>query len=375
MKILHSVPHVNDEASGPSYTVPRLCQSINSLEHEVTLACLKSKVDIPGVKVSTYSSWPILKNFGISHKHAFSMHQQAYQMDIIHNHILWSMINISTGWVVPGKHAKLVTSPRGTLSEWALRQSKWRKKIIWPLQKRLLDKANLIHATSRAEYEDIRRLGFKQPVLIVPNGIDIPKLNQSRNHTDLRTLIFISRIHPKKGLEILLDAWAGLEHFHDDWQLRIIGPGDSKYIKSLKSQASNNGSRNIEFTGPLYGSDKNFAYQNADLFVLPTHSENFGMVVAEALSQECPAVVSQEAPWSGLEEKGCGWWIPNNVESFKNTLETAMSLPQKELRDMGARGRAWMENDFSWDKIAILMEEGYKWLLKGGKPPDTIKIE
>ena len=97
------------------------------------------------------------------------------------------------------------------------------------------------------------------------------------------------------------------------------------------------------------------------------------MVVAEALANACPAIVSQEAPWSGLKEHHCGWWIPNNIESLETTLDLAMSTPQKELQIMGSNGRAWMEHDFSWDKIAILMEEGYNWLINDGKLPKTVK--
>ncbi len=374
MNILHNIPHIDSEASGPSYSVRRLCQQVALLDHDVTLACLKAKHDIPGVKLSIYPSWPILKKFAISHKHALSLSQHASKVDIVHNHSLWSMVNFAAGFVATGKHAKLVTSPRGTLSPWALRQKKFFKQIFWPLQKQVLERANLLHATSEGEYKDIRRLGFKKPVLIVPNGIDLPKLSP-RIVKDKKVLLFFSRIHPTKGLEALLDAWASLEKDYIDWELKIGGPGEDDYIKKLKDQASKNKSNNVKFIGPIYGTDKNLIYRNADLFVLPSHSENFGMVVAEALGHECPTIVFQGAPWSKLEQERCGWWIPNNSESLNNTLRAAMSLPQTELQEMGARGRRWMKRDFSWDRIGEMMNEGYNWIVKGGKPPSAVKFE
>tara|TARA_Y200000002_G_scaffold379883_1_gene390124 strand:- start:4353 stop:5522 length:1170 start_codon:yes stop_codon:yes gene_type:complete len=374
MKILHTVPHIDEEASGPSYTVPRLCEAIAKLDHEVTLSCLRGELEISNVKLITHSSWPVLKGFGISHNHTFSLIQNAYKMDIIHNHMLWSMTSIATGWVVPGKGAKLVTSPRGTISEWALNHHKHRKNLFWPLQKRVLEKANLIHVTSNSEHEDVRRLGIKQPVLVVPNGVDIPDLKEHFFNRKDRTLLFISRIHPKKGIETLIEAWTYIEDLFNDWKLKIVGPGDEVYVSKLKNLIAKKGLHNVEFTGPLYGIDKQSAYQSADIFVLPTHSENFGMVVAEALANNCPTIVSQDAPWSGIQDNNCGWWIPNNVDSLRNTLKGAMSLSKKELRTMGSNGRWWMKRDFSWDRIAILMEEGYNWLLNGGELPDTIKI-
>jgi glycosyltransferase involved in cell wall biosynthesis len=239
----------------------------------------------------------------------------------------------------------------------------------------VLERADLLHATCEEEYKDLRRIGLKQPVLIVANGIDLPVLQERSSHDHMRTLLFLSRAHPKKGIEALLDAWASLEHQHAEWQLRIAGPGGLDYIEALKAQASNNGSHRVAFTGPVYGAEKDAAYRNADLFVLPTHSENFGMVVAEALSHECPAIVSQGAPWAGLETEGCGWWIPNDVESLRNALGTAMSLPPNQLRAMGAKGRAWMRRDFSWDAISATMEAGYQWLLTGGKPAADIRLD
>lgn len=377
MKIIHVVPHIGAEAAGPSYSVPRLCQSIAAKGNEVVLSYLGDERAIPGVRNEVYPSWPILRGFAVSHQHAIALRKDARRVDIVHNHSLWSMVNVAAGWVVPGQHAKLVTSPRGTLSEWAMGHSRRRKQLVWPLQQRALLRADLLHATCEDEYADIRRLGLRAPVAIVPNGIDLPDLvpRSVLGGEGQRTLLFLSRVHPKKGIELLLDAWAVLESRHPQWRLRIVGPGDPDYLAALHAQAMRNGLRRVAFEGPLYGDDKAAAYRNADLFVLPTHSENFGMVVAEALAQECPAIVSYGAPWSGLDSEGCGWWVPNDVDSLCATLGAAMAQSPEALHTMGARGRQWMQRDFDWAAIAQQMVQAYHWLLEGGNPPGCIRLE
>lgn len=374
MNIIHVIPHISAEASGPSYCVPRLCQTLAERGHAVTLSCLAAGRRVPGVTLDVYSSWPVLKRFAVSHKHALALRADADSADIVHNNSLWSMVNVTAGWIVPGKRAKLVTSPHGTLSNWALSHSQWRKKWMWPLQKRVLERANLLHATCEKEYEDIRRSGLKTPVLVAPNGIDLPTLHARQPKQGTRTLLSLSRIHPVKGIENLLDAWSALEGLYPNWRLKIVGPGDASYLAMLQARMKANGSRRVTFVGPLYGEEKDAAYRNADLFVLPTHSENFGIAVAEALSHECAAVVSHGAPWAGLVEEGCGWWIPNGVDSLRNTLAAAMALPASTLQVMGAKGKRWMARDFSWDAIAASMEAGYRWLLEGGTPPDCVRI-
>lgn len=376
MKMIHVVPHIDAEAAGPSYTVPRLCQSLAARGHEVTLSCLAAASEIPGVRLSVHPSWPIFKGFAVSPAHARNLGMRARQVDIIHNHSLWSMVNVACGWVVPGKRAKLVTSPRGTLSEWALQHSRRRKQALWPLQQRVLTRADLLHATSEEEYGDIRRAGFRAPAAIIPNGIDLPPpRTELQMDTGVRTLLFLSRIHTVKGIERLLDAWAALEDRHPDWQLRIVGPGEPGYVAELERRAAHNGSQRVTFVGPLYDVDKARAYQNADLFVLPTHSENFGMAVAEALAYGCPAIVSQGAPWAGLETNACGWWIPNDVDHLRDTLEAAMALPAQTLQDMGTRGREWMQRDFAWSSIADTMTLAYRWVVEGGDVPECVRLD
>ena len=376
MRIVHVVPQVSDEADGVSTMVRQLCLTQVLEGHQITLACLDSP-PLAGVQIELHEAWPLFGRFGMSPKYPHALHKAAWRVDVVHNHGLWSMVTMAAGWAVPGKHAKLVTSPHGTLSEWALSHHRWRKKIFWPLQKRVLEYADLIHATCEDEYNDIRWLGLRAPVAIVPNGIDLPDLvpRSVLGGEGQRTLLFLSRVHPKKGIELLLDAWAVLESRHPQWRLRIVGPGDPDYLAALHAQAMRNGLRRVAFEGPLYGDDKAAAYRNADLFVLPTHSENFGMVVAEALAQECPAIVSHGAPWSGLDSEGCGWWIPNDVDSLRATLEQAMEQPPEALHAMGGRGRQWMQRDFDWAAIAQQMVQAYHWLLEGGNPPGCIRLE
>jgi glycosyltransferase involved in cell wall biosynthesis len=356
MKLVHVVPHIDQEAAGPSYSVPRLCQSL--------AAC--------GIDV--HKQWPILKRFAISSSFTRALIRKAQAVDVVHNHSLWSMVNVAAGWVVPGRHAKLVTSPRGTLSAYAMGRSRWLKRLLWPLQRRALAKADMLHATSESELQEIRALGLKAPVVLLPNGIDLPDLPRVEvaQESDTRTLLYLGRIHPIKGLDRLLQAWAQVQAKHPQWRLLIAGRGETIHEKAVKAMALSLALQRVEFIGPMYSSAKAAAYFSADLFVLPTHSENFGMVVAEALVHGCPAVVSRGAPWAGLESENCGWWVDNSVASLSVALDVAMQLPSDQLVAMGLRGRAWMERDFGWAAIGQKMDATYRWLLNGGERPAWI---
>ena len=153
-----------------------------------------------------------------------------------------------------------------------------------------------------------------------------------------------------------------------------MGKGDFNYEKYLKRIKDNLDLRHVEFLGGLFGDDKSNKYYNADLFVLPSHSENFGVAVSEALAHGCPAVVSNGAPWSGLEEKACGWSTDNDVVSLVKTLNIAMSNSKSNLSSMGLNGRDWMKEDFGWDLVAKKMDASYRWLIDGGECPNWIKL-
>lgn len=204
MKLVHVVPRIDQEAAGPSYSVPRLCQALAARGHEVELSCIAAREVIPGVRLDLHPEWPILKRFEVSTSLACAQRRKAKLVDIVHNHSLWSMVNVASGLVIPGRHAKLVTSPRGTLSPWALSRTHHLKRLLKPLQWRALERADLLHATSEMELADIRAQGLRSPVAVIPNGIDVPMDLPDRNQSERRRLLFLGRIHPTKCIDRLL---------------------------------------------------------------------------------------------------------------------------------------------------------------------------
>jgi glycosyltransferase involved in cell wall biosynthesis len=278
------------------------------------------------------------------------------------------------GWAAHRKRAKLIVSPRGMLSSAALAFSPIRKRLSWRLfQHQGLAEAAVIHATGEGEWSDIRAAGLSNPVAVIPNGVDLPA--PAGPPAGPLTILSLGRIHPKKGLESLLRAWARLEPQWPDWRLRVVGPAELGHDTELRTLAAGLGLRRASIEGPLYGDGRLTAMRGADLFVLPTTGDNFAMTVAEALAAGAPVISTKGAPWSRLEIERCGWWIDHGVEPLADALERSMSLGRPALKAMGERGRAWMAKDFAWDRIAGQMLESYAWAIHGGAPPPQIRFD
>ena len=372
MRVIHVVPAITEEASGPSYSVMRLCQSLIQSGEDVTLAALdwSPLSSMPAfMKVFPLGVGP--RRLGRSPKMCrWLMAETAKgKVDVIHNHGMWQMNAIYPGWAAKGRRTKFVVSPRGAFSGWAMSHGSPFKRIFWPLlQRPALLHASCFHATAEAECKDIRRLGFNQPIAVIPNGIDVPEL-VLRTPKDSRTLLFLGRIHPVKGIDVLLRAWAGVMDRFPDWRLLIVGTdtaynAQGGYLEQMKALAAKLKLKRMEFIQPLYGEAKLSAYREADLFVLPTHSENFGMTVAEALAAGTPAIVTEGAPWQGLQANRAGWWIHNGVDSLVACLEEALSESSEELAQRGLYGREWMIREFSWQTVGSKMDETYRWLIE-----------
>jgi len=263
------------------------------------------------------------------------------------------------------------------LEPWSLLQGKFKKQLALKLyQYTDLAKAACIHATSPMEAESIRNLGFKNPIAVIPNGIDISEfsLKPQIAKKEKQTLLFLSRIHPKKGIELLVEAWQQLDKtLRQNWQVEIAGNGDERYIALLQKLIDVKGLTNqIKIIGPQFGEAKLAAYHRADLFVLPTHSENFGVVIAEALASGIPVITTKGTPWEELNTCNAGWWIDIGVQPLVEALQEALQLPEEQRIQMGLNGRKLVEEKYSIEAVAQQMVELYKWILNQGEKPDFI---
>lgn len=295
---------------------------------------------------------------------------------LIHDHGLWTPANHFVVSTARDLHIPLVIHPRGMLEPWALKYRAWKKQLALHLyQRRDLETATLFIATAAQEAESVRRLGLRQPVAIIPNGVDMPIFRRSGVQTGSfpdspHTAIFLSRIHPKKGLPNLIEAWGRLRPKH--WRLRVAGPDEGAHLAEVMQRIRRLGLEDsVEYVGEVDGETKAALFESADLFLLPSFSENFGVVIAESLAYGVPVITTRGTPWEGLMHHGCGWWIEPTVDALTEALSEALSMDSATLKAMGEKGRTYA-GEFGWMQIAQQTADVYRWVLGLGPMPDCV---
>lgn len=385
VSVVHAIAGLNPSAGGPSRVVVD-CTDALALRPGLAITLLTQAV--PGSemlasccqqvnRVVAESGSQLAMKLGLPFRRELGRIIRTVRPTLIHNHGLWLPLN---HWAVSmgrRNHIPVIVQPHGMLEPWALNHKTWKKKLAMALfQWRDLASARLLVATSGVEYENIRRLGLRQPVAIIPNGVD---LNVAAMPTTLapvdrqRVALFLSRVHPVKGLLNLVRAWAQLAPV--GWRLCIAGPDDVGHLSEVLALVRQLGVQgSVDYVGAVEGAAKTALYNAADVFVLPTFTENFGVVVAEALAHGLPVITTRGAPWADLKTYGCGWWVDIGVAPLVHAMREAMALSDDERRAMGARGRDYVRR-YDWDGIAKQTIDVYRWVLGQGPQPDCVRTD
>lgn len=376
MKIVFSIPSLGLERGGPSRCVPALAAALAEtpgLEVRLVTLLPRGETFRPPAAVRPLVR-PTTTHAGFSRAlhHALSGPGPRF----LHDNGTWTAPNLLAAAAARSAGAPLVLSPHGMLEPWALDQHRLKKQLALGLyQLRVLNQAAMLHATADQEAINLRAIGCRPPIAVVPNMVDPPADLPRRPTRGPRRALFLSRIHPKKGLPDLMRAWAALRPA--GWELRVVGPDEGGHRREVEALALELGlGQSVSFHGPVGDEEKWRAMAAADLFVLPSHSENFGIVVAEALAAGAPVLTTTATPWRLLEQEGCGWWIPPGLEALTAALDRCLALPPARLAEMGAVGRAAAAARFSPAAVAASMASAYRWLHSGspgGAAPGCIR--
>jgi len=374
-KLIHTVPSIKNRSAGPSYSIMKICDNLNFKKYNLKLATLDNEINFPSFHFGFKRSFGPQKMGFSANMKKWLIDEASISQTIIHTHSLWMMPNVYPSWVKKYSHnTKVIISPRGTLSNWSLRRSYYKKYLYSLLfQNNALKSADVFHATAENEYNDIRRLGFRQPIAIIPNGVDVKLSNFNFNKKKNR-ILFLSRIHPKKGILELLYSWKNISNIFLDWHLDIAGPDNDGYLNEMINLSNKLKLKNVSFLGPLYDENKEKKYLESKIFVLPSHSENFGMVIAEALSYGLPVITTKNTPWNLLAKKNAGECIDLSVNNLTNSILMHINKPDEELKLMGKNSIYWMKNEYDWTEITNKFILLYDWLLDKKLPiPEFIK--
>lgn len=384
MDIVHVVENLDDTYGGPARSIPNLAARTRSLGYGARLCSVAWSPDESNDVIEREGlAWQRYRLVG-PRPIGFSPALFAALRDgrggedsILHLHNLWNGVAVAAYLAARRSDRPLVVSPRGSLYPWSLAQGRSRKRLAWRVfQKRALDSAAFVHVTEELELHRARELGITAPVAVVPNCVEQLPVDmlerwldkRERRPAGRRVFLFLSRVHKKKGADLLLRAWARSAAASRGGVLKIVGPAEPGYRSTLDGLVAQLGiGKSVEFMGMLRHQLREAEFLAADVFVLPSHTENFGVAIVEALARGLPVLTTTGTPWPAIRVRGAGWWIELSVDNIVAALDDAATRSRAELRGMGENGAA-IAREYGCDRQAERMAAAYEWVRGGDRP-------
>ena len=364
MRVLHIVPSIAGGQGGPARSTQGLVMALRQNGVEAWLLSM-APGEAPWLSGFDDSAFLCADSQGyFAWKRVVRNVIDKIRPDLLHLHQIWTLDLHAAAVVAREKGLPYIIAPRGSLEPWALAQKALKKKIALALyQRHDLNRAVALHATAEAGAEQFKSLGLRSPAFVSVNAVNVPDhLPDWNQHSDGRhRALFLSRVHYKKGLFELIQAWGRVRP--SGWVVEIVGFDSDGYLEKCMNEAKRLGiGEDFVYTGPLDDDAKWSAYRRADLFVLPSYSENFGIVVAEALYAGLPVITTKGTPWREIDGT-CGWWIDLGVESLAKALRRAVDLSDEERGAMGNVGRNMTEANYMWKPVAVKLRDTYQKIL------------
>jgi glycosyltransferase involved in cell wall biosynthesis len=384
--VAHVIPYGSLNFGGPVVAMATMVEGLAALGAPVSVHTVRmrgepapvSLVDEVRLQVHCDGDWGPLR-------HSAGLWRSLLQEPcaVLHSHGIWTDVHRCVAAVARRRGIPHVIGLCGMLDRAALQRSRWKKRWVgsW-FQYAALRNAQCLLANCEAEVDDIRAFGLRNPVALVPNPVRGPRQSPERLHgadhlpplfsADKKTVLFLGRVHPVKGLERLVGAWSRLHGFHRDWQLVIAGPDEGGYRATIESHIRQSGcGASVSLIGALDEAQKWSALEAAELFVMPSDFENFGLAIAEALIARTPVITTRRTPWQALATAGAGWWVEPSVDAIADALESAMRLDRAARAEMGLRGHS-LAGSFSPDRVASQLTNLYRWLQNQAEIPPFV---
>lgn len=364
MKIIHYIPSIDRTAGGTSTYMQVLAKGLGEIA-EVHIITHASENPL-AMENCTVHYVPEYNSFKGSWRKRVAEMMEVVKPDIVHVNCCWMPACAAVQRIAQKHGYKVVLTPHGMLEPWIIKRHYWTRKVpaLLLYQKAAVRKADCIQSTAESERDNILKLGYNSNIKVVKLGIDADGIEMKKSWKKTRQILFLSRVHVKKGINFLIEAAAVLRSELQGYNILVAGEGDADYVTEMKRMIADNGLQDIvQLVGGVYGDEKWRLFQTSDFFVLPTHSENFGLAIAESLASGTPVITTVGTPWHDLNDTNSGAWIEIGTQPLVETLRKFLALSDDELEAMGRNGRRLIEEKYSAHVMAKEMMEVYETLI------------